>query len=87
MNIVYKYLIVINVITFIVYAVDKYKAINKQKRISELTLYTLGFLGGFIGALLAMLLFRHKTKKIRFYILNILYMIIWLLSLWRFLWK
>ena len=87
MNIVYKYLIVINVITFIVYAVDKYKAINKQKRISELTLYTLGFLGGFIGALLAMLLFRHKTKKLRFYILNILYMIIWLLSLWRFLWK
>jgi uncharacterized membrane protein YsdA (DUF1294 family) len=87
MNNIYKYLIIINVITFIVYAVDKFKAINKRNRISELTLYSLGFLGGFGGALLAMLLFRHKTKKVRFYVLNILYMIIWLLSLWRFLWK
>ena len=87
MNNIYKYLIIINIITFVIYAVDKYKAINNKRRISELTLYSLGFLGGFAGALLAMLLFRHKTRKIRFYILNILYMIIWVLSLWRFLWK
>ena len=84
---IYKYLLIINIITFIVYAVDKYKAINKHRRISELTLYCLGFIGGFLGALLAMLLFRHKTKKIRFYVLNIFYFIIWLLFLWRFLWK
>jgi uncharacterized membrane protein YsdA (DUF1294 family) len=87
MSFIQKYLIIINVVTFIIYAIDKYKAINKKRRISELTLYTLGFLGGFFGAILAMILFRHKTKKFRFWFLNILYMIIWILFMWRFLWK
>ncbi len=87
MNYIYKYLIIINIITFIVYAVDKFKAINKKERISELSLFLLGFIGGAIGALMAMLLFRHKTKKIKFYFLNILYIVIWILLLWRFLWK
>ena len=87
MNYIYKYLIIINIITFIVYAVDKFKAINKKERISELSLFLLGFIGGPIGALMAMLLFRHKTKKIKFYFLNILYIVIWILLLWRFLWK
>jgi len=87
MSYIYKYLIIINVITFIVYAVDKYKAINKKRRIGELSLFFLGFIGGPVGALLSMLLFRHKTKKIRFYFLNILYIGIWILLLWRFLWK
>lgn len=87
MNFIYKYLIIINIITFVVYAVDKYKAINNHKRISELTLFLLGFIGGPLGAFLAMFLFRHKTRKLRFYFLNILYIVIWILLLWRFLWK
>lgn len=87
MSFIQKYLIIINVVTFIIYAVDKYKAINKKRRISELTLYILGFLGGFFGSILAMILFRHKTKKFRFWFLNILYMVIWILFMWRFLWK
>ena len=87
MSYIYKYLIIINVITFIVYAVDKYKAINKKERISGLSLFFLGLIGGPVGALLSMLLFRHKTKKFKFYFLNILYIVIWILLLWRFLWK
>ncbi len=84
---IYKYLLTINIITFIIYAVDKYKAINKKRRISELTLFFLGFIGGAVGAMLSMFIFRHKTKKFSFYFLNIFFMIIWLISLWRFLWR
>ena len=87
MSILPKYLLAINIITFILYAVDKFKAINKKRRISELTLYSFGFIGGFLGAILAMVLFRHKTKKFRFWFLNIFYMIIWILIMWRFVWK
>ncbi len=43
---IYKYLLTINIITFIIYAVDKYKAINKKRRISELNFFFLGFIGG-----------------------------------------
>ena len=87
MSLIHKYLIIINIIAFIVYAVDKYKAINKKRRISEMTLYIIGFIGGFLGSILAMILFRHKTRKFRFWFLNILYMILWTLVIWRFAWK
>ena len=87
MSFIPKYLLIINVITFICYAVDKFNAINKKSRISEVTLFFLGLIGGFLGALIAMIVFRHKTRKIKFWILNIFYIIIWLLFLWRFLWK
>ena len=87
MSLIHKYLIIINIIAFIVYAVDKYKAINNKRRISEMTLYTIGFIGGFLGSILAMILFRHKTRKFRFWFLNILFMILWTLVVWRFVWK
>jgi len=87
MSLIHKYLIIINIIAFIAYAVDKYKAINNKRRISEMTLYTIGFIGGFLGSILAMILFRHKTRKFRFWFLNILFMILWTLVVWRFVWK
>ena len=52
-----------------------------------MTLYTIGFIGGFLGSILAMILFRHKTRKFRFWFLNILFMILWTLVVWRFVWK
>ena len=82
---IYKYLIIINIVTFVIYGYDKWAAINKKHRISEVMLYFLGLIGGFVGSLIAMQFFRHKTRKIRFYVLNILYFIIWILLLWRFL--
>ena len=57
------YLIVINVITFIAYAVDKYNAIEHRTRIRIITLLALAFIGGSVGAILAMYTFRHKTQK------------------------
>ena len=63
------YYLLINVITFAAYGVDKRKAIRNQWRIPELTLISMAFLGGFIGAPLGMLTFHHKTRKIKFRIL------------------
>jgi uncharacterized membrane protein YsdA (DUF1294 family) len=48
---------------------DKKKAIKKKERIPEMTLFTLSFMGGGLGTLLGMLIFHHKTKKIKFIIL------------------
>lgn len=62
------YIIVINVVSFLVYGLDKWKAKTGRWRIPERTLLILALIGGSAGALAAMLLFRHKTKKIKFVI-------------------
>lgn len=60
------YLFFINVIAFLMFARDKYQAIYNKSRISEATLLTVAAIGGAFGALCAMWLFRHKTKKQKF---------------------
>ncbi len=55
------YLIVINVVTFLVYGIDKWKAKKGSWRISEATLLILAAIGGSIGALLGMKVWHHKT--------------------------
>lgn len=62
------YLVAINLITFITMYIDKKKAKWGEWRIKESTLFTLVFLGGGIGGIAGMYLFRHKTKKTRFVI-------------------
>lgn len=60
------YLIAINVITFLAMWIDKKKAKRGRYRISEQTLFTLVLLGGGIGGIAGMYIFRHKTQKTRF---------------------
>jgi len=55
--------LVMSVITFIVYAVDKSAAVHHRYRVPEKTLLLLAFFGGALGALLAMYTVRHKTRK------------------------
>ena len=62
------YLVSINVITFLAMGIDKYKAKKGHWRTKEKTLITLVFLGGGIGGIIGMYLFKHKTKKPRFFI-------------------
>ncbi|MBQ5565310.1 MAG: DUF1294 domain-containing protein [Clostridia bacterium] len=62
----FAYVIVINIITFIMYGTDKSKARSGKWRIPESTLLLLAALGGSAGALLGMNAFRHKTKKKQF---------------------
>ena len=54
-------LICINVVTFLVYGIDKWKAKKGSWRISEATLLILAAIGGSIGALLGMKIWHHKT--------------------------
>lgn len=63
------YLIFINIVTLLLFIIDKRKAIKKKWRISELTLLTSSFIGGSIGAMIGMYIFRHKTKHWKFIIL------------------
>ena len=74
----YIYLIIINLISFILYGLDKYKAIHNMWRIPEIVLILVSFLGGGIGSILGMIVFRHKTKKLSFKILNTLSLIIFI---------
>ncbi|MBP5676192.1 MAG: DUF1294 domain-containing protein [Bacteroidales bacterium] len=60
------YLIGINVLTFLLYGIDKWRAQRDRWRIPEDTLIWLAIVGGSIGALLGMYLFRHKTKHRKF---------------------
>ena len=59
-------LIAINVLTFLVYGIDKWKAKQGSWRISEATLLTLAIIGGSLGALLGMKMWHHKTMHKKF---------------------
>ncbi len=56
------YLVLINLITLLVYGSDKRRARRGKRRISEKTLFALAAVGGSIGAIAGMYLFRHKTR-------------------------
>lgn len=62
MKIGMAYLLLANLVGFVLMGVDKYKAKKKKWRIPEKTLFLSAILGGSIGALYGMHLFRHKTK-------------------------
>ena len=65
-NVFPYYLIFINIVTFLVYGIDKWKAKQGSWRISEATLLMLAVIGGTIGALLGMQVWRHKTMHKKF---------------------
>ena len=87
------YLLVMNLVTFLVFGLDKWKAKRKAKneavrRVPEKTLFLLSILGGSLGALLGMKAFHHKTlhKTFRFGIPSILALQVLIplaLLLWR----
>ena len=60
------YFVGINLVTFLLYVVDKWKARKGRWRIPEDSLIWLAVAGGSIGALGAMFLFRHKTRHLKF---------------------
>ena len=54
-------LLAINVLAWLIFGLDKRLAVKHKRRVPEATLLTLAFLGGSVGAMFAMVLFRHKT--------------------------
>lgn len=70
------YFVFINVVSFILFFLDKEKAKRDKWRIKERTLHSFSFLGGAIGSIAAMKLFHHKTKKKVFVAITIIALII-----------
>lgn len=68
------FFVFVNLLTLILFGADKYLATTKRHRISEKSLLMLAMAGGFIGAIGAQYLFRHKTKKFK-YVLWIILMV------------
>lgn len=68
MDAIIIYLASINIIAFLMYGVDKWNAKHELRRIPEKTLLGLAVVGGSVGAYVGMQLFRHKTRKPKFYI-------------------
>ena len=60
------YLLAINIATFLLYGIDKYKAKKGKWRISEATLLTMAAIGGSIRAWAGMRLWHHKTMNKKF---------------------
>ena len=57
------YLVIINIAAFTAFGIDKWKAVHKKWRISEAALMGMICIGGSIGGLFGMHLFRHKIRK------------------------
>lgn len=66
------YLLIINIIAFVLFFMDKQKAKKDKWRIKESTLHIVGFFGGIIGSIAAMILFHHKTRKPKFVVITII---------------
>lgn len=65
-NMILVIFIVMNMISFFMMKVDKQKAIKRQYRIRERTLWIVALLGGAIGSTIGMNTYRHKTKHFSF---------------------
>lgn len=59
---------ILNVLSFLLMSIDKYKAIHKYWRIREKTFFILAAIGGSIGVLFGMYILRHKTRHMPFVI-------------------
>ena len=66
MKIILGYLLAVNIATFFLYGIDKYKAKKGKWRISEATLLLMAVIGGSIGAWAGMRLWHHKTMHKKF---------------------
>lgn len=60
------YLLAVNALTFLLYGIDKSKAMKGRWRISETTLLTMAAIGGSIGAWAGMRIWHHKTMHKKF---------------------
>ena len=71
------YVLLINLLLFLLMGIDKRAAKRKKWRIPERRLLTLGLIGGGFGGILGMLVFHHKTHRIYFTICYVVNIICW----------
>ena len=75
------YLLIVNIIAFFLMGIDKRKAQTGAWRIPEKTLFLSAILGGGVGAIAGMQLFRHKTRHRSFVIGMPLILLAWVVLL------
>ncbi|PWB18625.1 DUF1294 domain-containing protein [Flavobacterium sp. HTF] len=85
MEVLLIFFLVVNVLEFVIAGIDKFLAVKQKRRIPENTLFFLSFIGGSIGLLIAMLIFRHKTSKTSFIIKFALIILVQIVVIYYFL--
>lgn len=78
------YLIIINIVSILVFAIDKVQAQNQKWRVPEKVLHLLEILGGVFGIIVTMYIIHHKSSKWQYYIITYIVLIAWILSLQYF---
>lgn len=76
------YLLILNLIGFVLFGIDKRRARLGRWRIPERVLFQAALFGGSLGAWLGMYVFLHKTRKARFYLGIPLILVLQLLGFW-----
>ena len=72
-----------SVVLFIVMGIDKNHARLRMRRVPELTLFSLALLGGALGGVLGMQVFRHKTQHMKFVVgFPLIALLQWGLAIW-----
>lgn len=66
MQFILIYLVAINLVAFFLYGIDKWKAKRSKWRIPEMTLLSVAFIGGSVGAWMGMKVWHHKTMHKKF---------------------
>jgi uncharacterized membrane protein YsdA (DUF1294 family) len=75
-------LAILNGLTFLIFGYDKWMAASHSWRIPEAILWALAAIGGSVGALVGMHIFRHKTKKLSFQLILTLIILVQCLFIW-----
>ncbi len=78
LTIFFIYLLIINLVSGLVFAYDKFAAMKERRRIPESTLHFLEFMGGAMINLVLMFVLRHKNKKSYYYKWTWLLLVLWL---------
>ena len=71
------YFIAVNLLAFLLYGIDKFKAKRGLWRIGEKTLLGISLLGGFVGAFCGIKIFKHKTRHWYFYLTTAVSLVLW----------
>ena len=85
--VLFYWILAVSLIAFVLFGIDKEKAARRKWRVPEKTLFLFAALGGAPGALLGMLVFRHKTKHPAFTAgipaILLLWVLLILIALWQ----
>ena len=80
LNYLPAYLITINVISILVFSIDKAQAKNNKRRVPEKVLHILELIGGVFGIIITMYLIHHKSSKWQYYIVTYIILLAWIFA-------